>query len=630
MILLMVFLFLFLYFLLGLSLSRFFTGTLRNNVFFHLFISFLLLPLFYTMLISFKALNLWNFLILEIIFGLTCFWVSKRVRKESLVNTDDLSPPFRASRILLGFSFIFFLMVMSPRLGLLSGFFPIGDDQHQIRKIVSIAESPADPLFYHFPTTRLTIYYFNNVAPGLLVKFSDNFIKANQAWFIHVGLLTVLLLWLIIRIGGSLFGNNLQRFVLFFFLTFFSGLEYYLYKFKGLTYVNQLEWWSDWFLPQSRLHTQISNPFNLFFWVPQHLLAGLYVLVIYLVLRSPQRTKMVSKVFLALLWAGILGNSAFIFISLIVVYALCTLTKILQEKNLIGQIKFNLPVMILALIFSLKNLELFITAEKGHYFVPMANVFWFLPNVTFLGKFVNLFLTIPLYFLVEFGVLFIVLIWALLKFVREEEFRRKYLFFYFYLLLLPLIFFIKTLDDNNISMRSFIPLQIGLGIFVAELVGRLPKSKKFYVIFLLFMLMSLPSGISDFYRRLSEQFDPASSEPQGFYERIDNELPLNSIVLSPFGQEDKITALGHRFTFKSVTLFNATDREHTAASKIRDFEGLQLWEASGIRKVLLSNPSLSKDYHFYSLTRFDEDWIESGNRLFEEGGLSVSPLKIKF
>ena len=96
------------------------------------------------------------------------------------------------------------------------------------------------------------------------------------------------------------------------------------------------------------------------------------------------------------------------------------------------------------------------------------------------------------------------------------------------------------------------------------------------------------------------------------------------------GKEDKFTGLGHRFTFKSVTLFNATDREHTAASKIRDFEGLQLWEASGIRKVLLSNPSLSKDYHFYSLTRFDEDWIESGNRLFEEGGLSVSPLKIKF
>ena len=29
--------------------------------------------------------------------------------------------------------------------------------------------------------------------------------------------------------------------------------------------------------------------------------------------------------------------------------------KILQEKNLIGQIKFNLPVMILALIFSFRS-----------------------------------------------------------------------------------------------------------------------------------------------------------------------------------------------------------------------------------------------------------------------------------
>jgi len=621
-----------LYLLPGYFFSYLFSGKLRKSPFFILFLSFLTVPILYTSLVSFHILSFLSFFISEVMFAVLCLTGSKKLGELQKVNLDEVIPPFSLSPwvVLLGISF--FLLVMSPRLGLWQGYFPIGDDQHQIRKIVSLAESPNEPLFYHFPTTRLTIYYFNNVAPGLLTKFSGNFVKANQAWFIHVGLQTALILWLLVRIGGSLLKNNTQRFIFLFGITYFSGLEFYLYKLKGIGYIDQLEWWSDWVFSQSKIHMQISNPFNLFFWVPQHLMAALFVLVVFVFLKSSEKNKAAALIFLALLWAGILGNSAFIFISTAVVYGVYMLIELKRTRDFPGLAKFNLPIIFMALILSVKNLELFLTAEKGHYFVPMSNVFWFVNNSTIFGKLVNFSITIPLYLFVEFGVLFFVLIYALTRFSKDEEFKNKYLFFYIFVFLLPVIFVVKSLDDNNISMRSFIPVQIALAIFAAELFESWISNKKhLFVPLLILAVASLPSGIFDFSLRFAEQTKPVDEKNYALYKQIDQKLPLNSIILAPFGFEDKITALGHRFTFKDPVLFNATDREHTARSKIARYEGFNISDSSRIYKLLEDNQKTLKDFRFYSLSSLSYgDYIVSGERLISEGGISVYPVEVKF
>lgn len=621
-----------LYVLPGYFFSFLFSGKMRKSPFFYLFLSFLVIPLLYTFLVSFKILSFTNFVIAEAVFACVCLLISKKIGESRKVNLDNIAPTFNLSPLIIFLSVSFFLLVMSPRLGLWQGYFPIGDDQHQIRKIVSVAESPNEPLFYHFPITRLTIYYFNNVAPGLLTKFSGNFVKANQSWFIHVGLQTTLILWLIVCLGGSLLKNNTQRLIFLFGVTYFSGLEFYLYKFKGLGYIDQLEWWSDWVFPQSKIHMQISNPFNLFFWVPQHLMAALFVLVIYLFLRSAEKNKAVSLVFLALLWASILGNSAFIFISTALVYGIYALVELARTRDLVGTIKFNLPIVLFAIILSAKNLELFLTAEKGHYFVPMLNVFWFVSNSTLWGKIINLSLSAPLYLFVEFGVLFFVLIYSLIKFVKDRDFREKYLFLYLFIFLLPVIFFVKSLDDDNISMRSFIPVQIALAIFAAEFFESwLSRQKLFWVIFLILAIISIPSGIFDFTLRFKEQMNPINNEKNyEFYKQVDQKLPLNSVVLVPFGFEDKITALGHRFTFKDPVLFNATDREHTARSLVLKYDGFGIADAKSVYELIKDNWKVLKDFRFYSLSSISYgDLFVSEGKVLSIGDNSVYPVEVK-
>lgn len=620
-----------LYLLPGYFFSFLFSGRMSKSPFFYLFLSFIIVPFFYTLLVSFGVLTLTNFLVIEIGFFIFCLLIYKKIDQTHKVNLDNIAPPFKSgfSIILVGVSFFF--LVMSPRLGLWQGYFPIGDDQHQIRKIVSVAESVNEPLFYHFPTTRLTIYYFNNVAPGLLTKFSGNFIKANQSWFIHVGLQTALILWLLLSFGGSLLENNRQRLIFLFGVTYFSGLEFFLYKFKGLGYIDQLEWWSDWFIPQSTIHMQISNPFNLFFWVPQHLMAATFVLVIFVFLRSYEKSKFISLLFLAILWASILGNSAFIFLSTVLVYGIYLLIELVRTHDLLWILRFNLPIVLFSLILSVKNLELFATAEKGHYFVPMANVFWFVSNSTFFGKLVNLSLTMPFYLFIEFGVLFFVLIFALVKFVKDKVFRDKYLFLYIFIFLLPSIFVVKSLDDDNISMRSFIPVQITLAIFAAGFFESWLSRKKYVLgILLILSVISLLSGLFDFSLRFNEQAKPIDEKNYAFYKQLDLKLPLNSIVLVPFGYEDKISALGHRITFKDPALFNATDREHTAASQVMKYNGFNVSDNLQVYKLIKDNWNILRDFHIYSVSRINyAGFISTGEKVIESGGVSVYPIEVK-
>ena len=226
----------FVFFLPGLSFSRIFSGSSRNNIFFWLLFSFLIVPFFYTFLAYINFLNSQSWVLLNLIFLLFILTLTKLSPRFRFDMTNVL-PKQETGRYgeftLFIISIVFLVMLTLPRGGLLQGRYPIGDDRHQMGKIVSVAASPDLPLFYRFPITKLTIYYFENIAPGLIVKFSDNIITANQAWFFFTLVQNVLMLWLINLLGKIFFTRTLPRVIILFFLTFIGGLEFYLAGWKG-------------------------------------------------------------------------------------------------------------------------------------------------------------------------------------------------------------------------------------------------------------------------------------------------------------------------------------------------------------------------------------------------------------
>jgi hypothetical protein len=561
----------------------------------------LVVPIFYTFLISFKILDLKNFIVLNILYALLCLWAKGKLKDVKRLNIDKILPPSKTSPIILLAAIIFFALVMAPRLGLLKGHFPGGDDFRQIPKVVSIAASPNEPLFPFFPITRLTIYYFANIAPGLFVRFSHNFIQAHTAWFVHTALMTVTMLWLIIKFGQAFFKTKTSQLVFFFSLTFLSGLEYYLYIFVHPANLDQLEWWTDWLFPQSKIHLQTTGPYNLFFWVPQHLFAALLVLLIFLILKSNEKNKLLTKIFLGIIWANILGESAFVFLSAALVYALFTIVEMVRKKNLRQILVFNFPIVTTTLLLSLKNLELFLTAEKGQHFVQMGNVFWFLPNFTFLGKLVNFSLTIPLYYFIELGVLLPVLLWSFYQFVKDKNFRQKYLFFYLFIFLWPLIFVIKTTGDNNIALRTFIPAQMALAFFAAELTERYQKGKIFRPLLIAGVIISLPSGLWDFNQHFKGQIDLLRQPREAVYQEIDETLPLNSIIFSEAKEAENVVVLGHRLTFKPLAQFTSTDKEYSTRSQIEPYANFDFSKKEDILKIIGENSQLQKAFNFYIL-----------------------------
>ena len=606
----------FVFLLPGISLSRLFKGEARNNFFFWLLFSFLIVPFLYTFLAYINFLNIQSWVLLNLIFLLFILVVTKLFPNFRFDFTGIL-PKQETSRLgeflLFIISIVFLVMLTLPRGGLLQGRYPIGDDRHQIGKIVSVAASPDLPLFYRFPITKLTIYYFENIPSGLLVKFSENKITANQAWFFFTLVQNVLMLWLINLLGKIFFTKTLSRAVVLLFLTFVGGLEFYLAGWRGLLpSLDHLEWWTDWWGKIFFIHMQISNSFTLFFWVPQHLFAGLLSIPLYLVLISKQRDSLIGKIIIALVLAAALGYSAFVFASIIVSYLLYYLVRlVLKRENLVAFLKNQIFVGALGILLSFEMLNVIIFSEKQSYFSLQSNVFWFLQNNVLPFKLVNFILTVPYFLIVELGMGALVIFGAAWLFFKNKVWREN-IFFWYLLLFIPGIamFFIRAADDNNISMRSFITAQVSVallaGFFIEKLWDKFTEKKFLFSFALLtLLLISLPSTLFEFQARFKGQFITTYGLVAPIFTRIDKELPLNSIVFGGGGFEkgdhDSITALSHRFTFKPISHFNVTDLEYAARSKLNPFNK-GYGTPVEIEELILQKPEISKNYELYLLS----------------------------
>jgi len=602
------------YLLPGFSLSRIFSGRLRNNIGFHFFLSFLASPVLYTISGYLHRQSIIVFIILLVFFSVALNAVNK-LGKIS-IDTDGIFPETKIGKLLPALIIIFFLMNVLPRMGLILGQYPIGDDMRRLGKTVSISQSEGFPLFYHFPITRMTIYYYVTVGSGLLTKFSGNAIKANLAWFTHVAFWNLSMLYFIALVAVSLFRKKASRIIFFISITFLSGYEFYIALLRGVNPIaaanwTDLEWWTDWFSQTFNIHFQLSSPYTQFFWVPQHMFAGILGLLAFMIIRTDLVRKPVTQIFLGLIFASLLGYSAFVFITIAVSYVLFELFLLLKGRKTLR--KFFLTNLLIGLsffIFSADTLRLFLSSEKAGWFEPRLNVYWFLNNSTVINKIINLILTVPILLTVELGGLFLILLYSLKRLSRGEK-EESLLFWHFNIIIpLSVMFFLRAADDNNISLRATIPALIGLAVMAGKLVeeGTIGKLKSRLVYSLL--LLSLPTTLYMFTQRLNEQFSFGQQNLDPIYSQIDEKTPLNSIVLTNTENWTNISTLSHRFTFKPLKDFDFTDKEYSAASKVNRFSALKFNNLGEINSFLLEIkkefPFLN-NYHFYFLTDREEN-----------------------
>lgn len=596
------------YFLPGFIFSRLFRGQARNNLAIILFISFIVTPFLYVFLIYVKSVTLLAFLSLNLVL----FLVLKLVKPHQQIDFDAILPQLNPPKLIILLIIIFWLLNTLPRLGLIQDQYPIGDDMHRIGKTISIAESPNQSLFYHFPTTRLTIYYYVAVGSGLLVRFSQNQITANQAWFIHVSLWSLSMVLFLSLAAENLFQKLLPKLIFTASLTFFAGYEFFIAilknaNFRASGYWTDLEWWTDWFDRVFNIHFQISAPYTLFFWVPQHLFAGLLSLFLFFLIRSEIKKRVWTQITIGLVLASIFGYSAFVFSTVIVTFFFFQLAEIGRKLSGTDYLKGNLVIALTFLVSSLDPLILYITAEKGSWFSLRLNAFWFWENTGILSKLGNLLATIPVLFLIELGGLSVILVYTLKRLVAGE--KEKDLYFWHLNIFLPLtlMFFIRAADDNNISLRSTIPSLIGLAIFAGQYFETETKVGWRQCITIFLLLMGTTTTLTMFMHRFREQWLYGQQNLKPIYRLIDQKTPLKSIVITDEkDQSGNISILAHRFTFKPIREFNVTDKEYSAFSKIRPYENRNfssLSETKDFVREIKKDYSFLQDYNFYFLTQ---------------------------
>lgn len=609
------FYFLSLYVAPGFFVSRIFGGKARNNLFVWALLSYILVPFIYIGLSTYKLLSPVAFLIILTALGGICALVG---RKRVGLNLDFLFKERleAGNKILkyasLGCLIFFFSLLMTPRFGLLVGNVPVGDDKPRVGQVTSIALSPDLPLHFRLPTTKMSIYYYHMVQPGLLSKFSNYLVRPNVSWFIHLSMTYLLFLWFINLISNYFSRNNLQKFITVFAMTFYGGLEYYLSFVRPLnTELGHLEWWTDWFIPDQRIHMQISSPFTSSFWVTQHVLPSFLVFIFYLVLTEEKINKWIKAGVIGLLGSAILGNSVFVFLALALSLVGYLVIRILQRKEnfweLLGP---NLLSLVIFLLLSSGLISLLLESGKENYFILHSNMFTFLPNIG-LGKIVNYLATFILYFAVELNWLFLVLIYSVFLFFRKKQYQEKTLFLYLLLVPFVLIFFFRAKGDDNFSMRSTLPglafLAVLTGSVVSDLYHKF-RSKLFYLVLAGALLALTPSIFWEWYWKVADQFNKVDP----IFKMIDQNTPTQSIVFVEVVDKEKITQdiknsynyiteIAHRFTLKPVFLFDITDTEYTSSLAKTEY-GTKFFSDLGEVIEISSEDPVLKDFSKYYLT----------------------------
>src|SRR3989339_548437 len=118
------------YFLPGFVLSQIMSGRVKNNPLFILFLSFIATPLTYMILTVYGDVSPLSFIGINALFIFLIFLF--KTRYGPTINLDAMIPRTRLTVPVVIVLTAFSLMNILPRLGLIKGYFPIGDDMHRI------------------------------------------------------------------------------------------------------------------------------------------------------------------------------------------------------------------------------------------------------------------------------------------------------------------------------------------------------------------------------------------------------------------------------------------------------------------------------------------------------------------
>lgn len=590
-----------LYLLPGFFLSRLFSGRVRNQPLFWIFLSLLFNGPLYTVLALGDKLNLFWWILSEATIFLLFFWAVRRFRLKPIsLNEEKETAPRGLRKNVLPFILIaFFILISLTKYDIFLKRMPIvADDYWQIPKIVSVATSAGVPQHFQYPLTNLSYYYYSYVSPGLLTRFSNNLSQAQRSFTIDFFLRLAATLYLIWFSSQVLFRKFLSRLGYVMALTFFSGWEYWVGFLTGQTALlsKHLEYWpgASWL----RSMPQISGFTTTFIWAPHHLFAALTILLIFLLIFRSVGSRIVRCLLLSLLLSSAVGFSFFVGLAVVFTYLAFSFITLVFRNN--RQSLRELLLTFLLTLILLAPFMMIIGLRHSEMGLGLSYVV-FLRNLGQLSVPLNLLITLPIYYFLDLGILFIGLIFGLIILFKRGMQNLEFLFWIVTLLPLIGVLIIKFPTDNEFvaQSRTITPALISLAIFTGFALEKVNK-KLGYAILVLYSV-TVPTAASEIFQNLK-----LTPRTYSFYSQLDETLPLNSVIFSDIRAANDyywlIPLFVHRMTVKPNGAFDQVDRQYTGYNPFPP-DGLRADDFSSVSLFLNEHPDIGRHYHLYYFTK---------------------------
>jgi hypothetical protein len=357
-----------------------------------------------------------------------------------------------------------------------------------------------------------------------------------------------------------------------------------------------LEYWPGF--PLIRNMPQISSFTTFNIWAPHHLFSALLLLFLFLLLFKVSGYRYLKLFFLALLIAGALGFSFFSGLVLLATYLVFALFSSWKDSFRSALVEVGLALVGTALLVAPFLFIVGISGRGTEFSFSLARLH-LIPGVASVKVLADFLVSLPLYFFLELGLLFLGLLWAIRMLVVERFRGKEIVFWLIPLLPLILILFFKFPETTDfvVRSRSIAPSLLALAVFTGWAGERLPRRGKI-ILLSLFLVTALPP--------LSEFWQNFQTTPRAytFFSDLDKELPLNALVFTEQRAAPyfwPIPIFIHRPTVKPNPFWDQVDLQYTGRFAPPP-DGLAGDDYASVKTFLAQHPVLLKDYEVYYLS----------------------------
>ena len=496
-------------------------------------------------------------------------------------------------------------IVVSLRIGLLQGYISqVGDDFFHLTKLSSIATTGLPSFYARQPLLPFTYYDLDYIAPSLWIRYTDGAIGVAQAWVIHVGIQTFAISLFLTRLLYMYARTRLTR--LFGLLTLHTATGFDLFFLpwlqdrSGMIYMEM--WprelgWFDGFM-------QISMPITLYMWVPQHLLGLAALGLIFYILVTKPFQGLSQAVAIALLLVAMFRTSIFVFVGAIPGLSLWYLIELFASKERKRYIAYVAATALIALGLVLPYVTELL-GKSSYLRLELRTIeFLDIPGLAWL----SFPITVPVYLLLEVGILMPILLWLLTRpHLYARSFRSEPTLYElggqphgqgeaellplrFWLctavgILLPLL--ARSAHNNDIAMRGAMPAQLAiviLGCYVLSSWER--RNRRLVTALVAFqLLLSFASTGTE----LLHRFNPRQPKLDATTHWIANDTPFDALVFYEYypKTEEAWVELnyGQRMSFLTPTRFDDFLYTSVPVSAWRCLPDIDLYNAGSLCSV---------------------------------------------